>query len=925
VPTPFLPHLTDIQYRDFFHSVVVETFSQGYWNAMSGDGPAIVNAAWSIQDALVRVINELAFHGNFWEQDRTQLYDVASNTDQLVVNSAFELQTLQNIDQNIFLLAQRDFSPEVLVNLDPLTTQLQSINNNVATIMGAVAGGSDVGFSQVVRALDAENFTAQSFLENFDAHMRVLESQLTQVAAGGASDDLSKAILEVGTYTAKQQDTQNLLGNAYAAADLTAQQKLADNTQAAAATDALFQLLSQSSQADSDEYMDWVVSSGLLAKLTPVAAKLGKGILKALGGQVGGATAIFGLSELDVAFNEGKITHQLTDHALWALGRGSEWVGKLADKWLSVGEDVVKKILPAFEEFFSKRMDTMLQESQRITMALGEIGPNEGYVKAGVLLTQAAKLGMQAHHTAEILELVPFMKHLGLNQITAFMSDMAGFGTIAAQTWGAATGAAVGRPAGYEINALTRSKLPSEGLLEQAVQRRAMSIADYSTLLAFHGYTDNYIALNVDTVWRNPSLREILLLVQDTPIDESTVVTLLRDAGYAENLITIILPALMRKRTLNERNNLVGEVRANLREGFISEDDAKLYFEQVGLAPDEQELSLQTARLAYRRERIGDSLAIYKQQYQDGLIDDSDFVLGIQAYGLTANRVAVEHSAVTSKRFAKVAATEEAESKGEIRKQQGLLVSAMREAFQHGFIDANQFEQALVHGGISDGTARATVELERVKLEGRALTVRSAEAARLLQKEITLREQTFVEMFRKKLINNLQLGQFLLGSGIPAAVVNAIVERELLRARPTGEELLKSPAGLKAKELFTLAKAKLQVEFAKSAIEANKYLQQLVAIGVDQDVAAATVALEVARRGAEKQPPAPATATSKSLTELRAKVEDALSRSAQTDQTTAALEDVLSRLGLVEEVIDALVAQANEQQAAAAAAQPAEV
>jgi hypothetical protein len=330
-----------------------------------------------------------------------------------------------------------------------------------------------------------------------------------------------------------------------------------------------------------------------------------------------------------------------------------------------------------------------------------------------------------------------------------------------------------------------------------------------------------------------------------------------------------------------------------------------------------------SARLGLRRNSIEDNIATYRQQFNDGLIDEADFKLGLQAQGVTAPRIDVETSQVFSKRFAKLANDEAAEIKSEVRKQQGLLISAMREAFQHGFIDENQFRDALEHAGITPQTAAATVELERIKLEGRALTSRSAAAARALQQEIRLREDTFVELFRKGAINNLQLQQFLSQLGVPQAVVDAIVERELARARPSPQDLFKTPGALKAKELFTLATAKLQVDFAKAAIDADQYLTQLVALGSDVDIARATVALAVARRGAEKQPPAPAKVSNTILADLKKQVDDALEKFAQTGQTSAALEDVLSRLGIVEEVLDALVALANEQQEALAAAETA--
>jgi hypothetical protein len=404
---------------------------------------------------------------------------------------------------------------------------------------------------------------------------------------------------------------------------------------------------------------------------------------------------------------------------------------------------------------------------------------------------------------------------------------------------------------------------------------------------------------------------------------EAQTETWLREIGFSMKDAAALLPIVMQQSMKAERGSLSTEVMANLRAGLLTEADADLYFDQLRLHPLARNMLFTSARLGLRRNSIEDNIATYRQQFNDGLIDEADFKLGLQAQGVTAPRIDVETSQVFSKRFAKLANDEAAEIKSEVRKQQGLLISAMREAFQHGFIDENQFRDALEHAGITPQTAAATVELERIKLEGRALTSRSAAAARALQQEIRLREDTFVELFRKGAINNLQLQQFLSQLGVPQAVVDAIVERELARARPSPQDLFKTPGALKAKELFTLATAKLQVDFAKAAIDADQYLTQLVALGMDVDIARATVALAVARRGAEKQPPAPAKVSDKSLADLKNQVDNALEKFAQTGQTPAALEDVLSRLGVVEEVLDALVALANEQQEALAAAQTA--
>ncbi len=894
----FVPSITDHDYRNFLGQVIAETYSQAVANAVGPDGVANLMASWDLQGWLKGVVNQLIYGNNLYEADRGQLYDIAT--------------FLENIELHVANLGG--------VDLSVITANLQSLNSNVSTIMGAVAGGSDVGFGEVVNAIAAENFTAQQFLQNFDAHLRVLESQLSQVVAAGASDDLSKAILEVGTYTAKQQDTQNLVTNAFAQADLHTQQKIADNTLSAAQLNAAVSLLANMSQPDSDDYSDWLVTSGLMSKILPLGAKLAKGIAKPLGTQAAAVGAILGLEELDQTFNDGRVTTQVMDNSLWAIGHGAEFIGKLANKILDIGEQMKKSVLPTLEKFLSKEFGALTSGLQEFTGQQPEVLPTTGFNTARRYLVKAAELGMHAHHTAELLEMIPFVKHLGLNQLSAFMSDMAGFAPIAEQTWGKSIGEGVGRAAGYEINALMRSRLPDERLLDEALIRRKMNIGEYKVLNAFNGYNDGYIDLKADVAWRRPTLREILQLVQDSSVTEEDLTFFLRDAGHRDEFIQKILPIVLHKRAQAKEQALLSEVIANLREGFISEEDAQIYFDHAALTQEERDVVLLTARLAFRRGRVADNLATLQNEYTLNLMDATEFQLAARAQGISEARIAGELAAIEVKRNGAAAHQETADAKAEVRKQQSLVLQEFRVMFQHGMASAAEFEQALIQSGILPATARLTVELEQVKLEGRAGAAKSAAAARLTAQEIKLRQDTFVEMFRKGIISNLQLESALRQLGLSDGIVIATVNKEMAARILTAADLLKTPAALKAKELFTLAKSTLQVQFAKGAIGADDYLQQLVLLGVDETVARATVSLEVAKRGAEKQPPKAAAKDSTALNAIKAQV------AALEDQATAGkisaddFSAALDRIGLLEETVNALLAQLDEEQAAAAAA-----
>lgn len=849
----------------------------------------------------IDLVNQLVYGNNLAEIDQGTLFSI-ENTLNAIFN---DLGSIGGVD------------------LSTINANLQSLNNNVAVIMGAVAGGSDVGFADVVNAIAAENFTAQQFVTNFDAHLRVIESQLSQVVAAGASDDLSKAILEVGTYTAKQQDTQNVVTNAFAQADLQTQQKLADNTKNAATLASVTQLLSDlSSDPSLVDFMDFLRHSQV-DMLNQKPKEYRDALLTSLFGSDFPIETVHAVDKFKEAVDKKGVKAAITDATHYITVQGGEVVKDIVGKIFDVLKVLQTSFEPVLESIFDPIFSSMVDNMREHVLGLKEVGPTQGLDVAKYMLSKAAGFGMHAHHTAELFEMMPWSKHFGIHTTTAFLADMAAFTPIAQQTWGKAIGEGVGRATGYEMNALLRSRLPDERLLDEALIRRKMSVGEYKVLNAFNGYNDGYIDLKADVAWRRPTLREILQLVQDSSVTAEDLAGFLRDAGHRDAFIDKILPIMLHKRAQAKEAALISEVIANLREGFISEEDAQLYFDAASMTDEERNIVLTTARLAFRRGRIADNLATLQNEFTLNLMEAADFTLAARAQGISEARIAGELAAIEVKRNGAVAHQEAADAKAEIRKQQSLVLQEFRVLFQHGMVDAAGFEQALVQSGILPATARLSVELEQAKLEGRVGNAKSAAAARLTAQEIKLRTDTFIEMFRKGIISNLQLEAALHQLGLSDGIVFATVQKELAARTLTAADLLKTPAALKAKELFTLAKSTLQVEFAKGGIDADQFLQQMVLLGVDDTVARATVKLEVAKRQGEKQPPKAAATDSKALDAIKSQVaalqDQATAGKISSDDFAAALD----RIGLLEETVNALIAQLEEEQAAAAAAQTA--
>jgi hypothetical protein len=912
VPRAFKTFPTLGEFHNQLVANSVSLFGTNQVQFLTFDGRLDLIESWINTSGFIESINEQIIASNQGETNLQNLFALATNSQLLVELANDQVALLDNIAANIFLLVEQGVGGGATIDLSTVEFNLEAILRDTSSIAQSVGGGAPLGFGDIVAALQ-QGFQDIGFAIG-DNQIVTMTSTGRLVSAIGIDNGPSLGqTVESGLTkidAALKQLGQLLLASSGNIDPAT--QKIADNTKDSAQLDVGVALAAAlAGKAPLEDYMEFLQHSDI-GFVGDAAWSFVKTMLSALAPPPLRPQVEEGIQHfIDTGAQKG-LTAAITDSVHYISAQGPDVVGNIIGKIFGSLNHVAEFFEPALAAVFKPAFDLMLGGIKESVAAAGEVGPAGGFKAAEQFLSKAALNGMHAHHLAELLEMIPWTKHFGMNMLPAFMADMAGFGQIASQTWGRAVGEGVGRAAGYEINASMRSRLPDPRMLEQMVFEGQLSEGDQAALLAFSGYNDDWIARMQTIQYAEPNLRQLSSLAADASMPEGQTETWLREIGFSVKDAAALLPIIMQQSMKAERGSLSTEVMANLRAGLLDEADAEIYFDKLRLHPLARDMLFTAARLGLRRNSIEDNINTYKQLYNDGLLDDSDFRLGVQAQGVTQARLEVELAQVASKRFAKIADTEEAETKAEVRKQQGLLISAMREAFQHGMIDSSQFQQALTHAGITQSTAAATVELERIKLEGRAQTSRSAEAARILQREQRLREDTFVELFRKGAINNLQLQQFLLGSGLPEAVVNAIVDRELARARPSPGDLFKSPGALKAKELFTLAAAKLQVDFAKAAIDADQYLTQLVALGSDVDIARATVALAVARRGAEKQPPAPATKTTAELAALKKQVDDALEKFAQTDQTPAALEDVLARLGIVEEVLDALIALANE-------------
>jgi len=222
-------------------------------------------------------------------------------------------------------------------------------------------------------------------------------------------------------------------------------------------------------------------------------------------------------------------------------------------------------------------------------------------------------------------ELVHPLKQMGLGYLSAMMYDMAGFGRVAsALTLELATISYIW-PLRYSLNQLWRPRIPDTRSADQMLFEGYITQDDWRSIYQRQGWKDSYIDAWQKTMYREPSQRTLLAMLEDPEIPEEWVRKKLAEIGFTvDDIDTMIgykrrLIETKRLASYNtEKSRLVTNAKSDFVLGFILEDTLRANLAAAEIDPDEIEYHVADAR--------GDRVRAYKKglldAYEDGYIKD---------------------------------------------------------------------------------------------------------------------------------------------------------------------------------------------------------------------------------------------------------------------------------------------------------------
>lgn len=529
------------------------------------------------------------------------------------------------------------------------------------------------------------------------------------------------------------------------------------------------------------------------------------------------------------------------------LGEVAKTGGEVIKAGIKKALAVADPLLEVVAIPFTAAVEAALERFTSKIKASGLADPDKARDLAAMAITEAYHFGELAHVTSVAAEMFQPLKHLGFSQLAAALGDLSGFKEISSTVSRATIGAAITRPMRWWGNQNFAPEIPAPRELEELVHKRVLKIGNYVEYLQMWGFTAEQIKIFVDAVWREPSLRDLGVMLDDASIDESFLADRVRKAGYDDPDAEKLTGALVQRITKTSRATLISAARGAAADGIMTLEEFQQLLEGLNLSDRIVDLEVKAAAIQRQRDIVNEAIATYKTQYRTDVITRSDFAIALATLGLDPDRADLILAAADAARAPQIAREEEAKEKEAIREIQRELVPRYRRLFELGLISGDTYQAILIEAGISPGVAAQAVALDASRT--RYLAARSGSIAqeREIAEIISETEEALKIQFRKGLIDLEALKRGLEGLGYTPERVRVIAEQE--RARAYQPPPIGIPKAEEAKErlLRDLAIQAALNDFRRDRIEALDLFDALVDQGIPEDEAIARINLELSR------------------------------------------------------------------------------
>jgi hypothetical protein len=397
---------------------------------------------------------------------------------------------------------------------------------------------------------------------------------------------------------------------------------------------------------------------------------------------------------------------------------------------------------------------------------------------AASALGSAIGLGFAAHGLAVAADLIHPLKATGIPQISAFLADMAGFAAIARATWYEDIRNFLAIPYQHYSLKYFRPTMPRDSEVCRLFAEGCITEDDFRRAMEYWGYRESWINAYLRDVYKDPTARDVSLMLEDPTLQGSEIYLILRDGAYSPKSSEIFTKAL-KKKSLAPYMAAYRQALTDLyAEGYIS--DSQLYdqLDPLELSSEAYFLITKTASFKYVKNYLDAQIKLFSDQCEKGLISESELETALTALGLPPDKRTLISKSIKVKKQAKIVSDEKKEVEQQIRKAQQLVIESYILAYRAGSLDEGGLRSALMFAGLSEDMATITAEVERQK---KAVT-RAKKTETTIQRQIneTLRnlEEAYVTLYRNGVIDLETLASYLSTLDLPDDYIQSVLMLE---------------------------------------------------------------------------------------------------------------------------------------------------
>jgi hypothetical protein len=525
-------------------------------------------------------------------------------------------------------------------------------------------------------------------------------------------------------------------------------------------------------------------------------------------------------------------------------------ISSIVSPIIQSGAQLASSIIAPLQVPFRAILEAGIADLFKSITAASKATPDDPVQVALAGILSAHRLGQAAHGLASAVELHPLFHQLGFSHMAAAVTDLSGFAPLSQAALRPYIEAAIARPMRYTTNQQFTPYIPNENALADHVRRRTLNLTDYDAWLSKLGYAETHRDRMIETVWRDPSLRDLALALDDVDVDERWLAPRVRTIGYDDADADQIFRGLLQRTQRGPRARVVSAAAAAAADGLMPIEDYEALLRGLGLRDAIVELELRAVRIKARADYQRQALATYRRQYVAGVIGRADYELSLHVLGLPADRVDLTLADADAQRAPKLQATEEAAIKEVMSQVRTHLVPRYRALFEDGLLSAEAYREVLERAGVAPGLAEQAVSLARTQRDVELSRTGSKAADRTLAQILSDREDLAIVQYRRGQLDDARLRVALLAVGLTSERADVVVERERVLRLPVPSR--PPPVAAEAVDRLTpefRRRASIE-DYRKFRIDEATLYDELVDAGRTPEQADAEVGYEYARRPA---------------------------------------------------------------------------